>query len=73
MKKLFAFSNEYIASLKWQHLSIIKFCLISLGVLIGIFVPAGIKVAVGVVAGVIFAGTYILVMVRFIKAWCSYK
>ena len=73
MKKLFEFANQYIASLKWQHFSLIKFCLIGLGVLIGILVPAEIKVTVGIVAGVIFVGTYIPVMVHFVKAWFNHK
>ena len=46
MKKLFAFADEYIASLKWNHLSMIKFCLISLGVIIGILVPSKAKLQV---------------------------
>ena len=73
MKKLFEFADEYIALLKWRHFSMIKFCLISLGVLIGVLVPSNAKAALGIVAGLIFIGTYIPIMAHFIKAWRNYK
>ena len=73
MKRLLDFANQYITLLKWQHFSIIKFCLISLGILIGIFIPQEAQVAVGIVAGVIFIGTYIPVMVHFFRAWLKAK
>lgn len=73
MKKLFEFANQYISLLKWQHFSMIQFCLISLGIVIGILVPAEAKTAVGIVAGVIFAGTYVHVMFHFFKAWRDHK
>ena len=73
MKKLFEFANQYITLLNWQQFSMIKFCLISLGVLIGILVPSEAKAAAGIVAGVVFAGTYLPIMVHFIKAWSKHK
>jgi len=73
MKKLLEFADKYIALLKWQHFSMIKFCLISLGVLIGVFLPSNVKVTVGIVAALIFAGTYIPIMIHFIMAWRNYK
>lgn len=51
----------------------IKFCLISLGILFGILVPSEAETAVAVVAGIVFAGTYIPVMVHFFKAWRDHK
>ena len=69
MKGLLDFANQYITTLKWQHFSIIKFCLISLGVLIGLLIPSEAKATMLVVAGIIFAGTYIPTMAHFLKAW----
>ena len=73
MKRLLDFANRYIALLKWQHFSIIKFCLISLGILIGILIPQEAKTAVGIAAGVVFVCTYIPVMVHFFRAWLKAK
>lgn len=69
MKALFDFANQYIKTLKWQHFSMIKFCLISLGVLIGLLIPPEMTSAALVAAGIIFVITYIPVMAHFFKAW----
>lgn len=73
MRKLFEFADKYITVLNWQKFSMIKFCLISLGVLIGILVPTNLKLIVGIVAGFIFACTYILIMAHFFKMWKANK
>ena len=40
MKQLFALANAYIGSRDWKVLALVKFCLASLGLLLGLNVPA---------------------------------
>ena len=40
MKNLFFIANEYIQQSDWKDLALIKFCLFSMGVIIGLFVPS---------------------------------
>ena len=43
MKNLFFIANEYIQQSDWKDLALIKFCLFSMGVIIGLFVPSRSK------------------------------
>ena len=46
MKQLFALANAYIGSRDWKMLTLVKFCLASLGLLLGLNVPARHRKAV---------------------------
>ena len=43
MKNLFAIANEYLRQSDWKNLALMKCCLLSLGVLIGVLVPSKAK------------------------------
>lgn len=58
MKNLFFIANEYIQQSDWKDLALIKFCLFSMGVIIGLFVPSRSKKVVLMTACCVFVITY---------------
>ena len=42
MKRLFEYANEYVAQCTWKELALVKVCLCSLGIIIGLLLPSGI-------------------------------
>ncbi len=67
MKKLFTSADEYIKSCNWKDLTLIKFCLWSIGVLIGVNLPRKNRRAATAVSAGVFVATYIAIMPRFLK------
>ena len=65
MKKLFACANAYLASRDWKMVAELKFCLLDLGLLLGLCVPARHKKKAAIAGGVVFALTYIPLMTDF--------
>ena len=65
MKKLFCYANRYIGKSDWKDLSMIKFCLFSMGILAGMRIPGRIKRQAGWIAAAVFAATYIPLMATF--------
>ena len=65
MKKLFACADVYLASRDWKMLAVLKFCLLALGLLLGLCVPAKHKKKAAIAGGVVFALTYIPLMTDF--------
>lgn len=69
MKKLFANANEYLRRSDWKDLSALKLCLLALGILIGMYIPAAARTAVLVIAGIVFIVTYVPLMKKFFDLW----
>lgn len=67
MNKLFEDANQYVKESDWKDLSLIKFCLCAIGVIIGINIPQKYRKTATKVAAGIFAVTYIPLMAKFIK------
>lgn len=67
MNKLFDYANEYIKQCQWQDLALLKFCLASIGVLIGVSLPRKVRVPVFALSIVVFINTYIPLMVKFVR------
>lgn len=65
MKTLFAAADRYIRHSNWKTIAALKFCLLALGVLAGMAVPAKHKKAVAAVALPVFVATYVPLMVSF--------
>ena len=65
MKKLFACANAYLASRDWKMVAVLKFCLLSLGLLLGLCVPARHKKKAAIAGGIVFVLTYIPLMTDF--------
>ena len=66
MKKLFESADVFCMESNWKVLAVLKFCLISMGVLIGLALPAKLKKAAAV-AALVFIATYIPIMLRFFE------
>ena len=66
MKKLLKIINEYIKTMKWEDVALLKICLFSLGLLCGIFMRRSDNKAVKAAAGVSFAVSYVVIMKDFI-------
>lgn len=67
MKKLFAAADRYIQHSDWKTIAVLKFCLLALGVLAGMAVPAKHKKAVAAVALPVFAVTYFPLLFSFAR------
>ena len=66
MKRLFACADRYIQSRDWKMLALVKFCLCSIGVLLGLSIPEKHKKATGGSALGVFLATYFSLMADFL-------
>lgn len=69
MNKLFAAANRYIETSDWKTIAVLKFCLISLGMMIGMGIRKGDKKTVFLGAASVFTATYTPLMVKFYKVF----
>ena len=69
MKKLFAAANRYIETSDWKIIAVLKFCLISLGMMIGMAIGKKARKPVFFGALGVFAVTYVPLMVKFYKVF----
>jgi hypothetical protein len=69
MKKLFDAANRYIETSDWKTIAVLKFCLISLGMMIGMGIREKDRKPVFLGAASVFTATYIPLMVKFYKVF----
>ena len=67
MKKLFDAANRYIETSDWKIIAVLKFCLISLGMMLGMAVGRKNRKPVFLTALAVFSATYIPLMAKFFK------
>ena len=67
MKKLFEIADEYIRTSDWKTISVLKFCLLSIGILVGMQIRAEHKPAVRSAALSVFVVTYIPLMAKLFR------
>ena len=65
--KLFKLANRYIQESDWRTLAVLKLCLLSIGLIVGVLLPASCRTAVLIVSGVVFVATYIPLMAKFFR------
>ena len=65
--KLFKLANRYIQESNWRTLAALKLCLLSIGLIVGVLLPASCRTAVLIVSGVVFVATYIPLMAKFFR------
>ncbi|MBE6877914.1 MAG: permease of phosphate ABC transporter [Ruminococcaceae bacterium] len=65
MKTLFKSADEYLKLSSWKDLAFIKFCLFSMGVLMGTYIKRDAKQNVRIAAFFVFLATYIPLMVKY--------
>ncbi len=69
MKKLFDAANRYIESCDWKIIAVLKFCLISLGMMIGMQIKPAQKKPVFLGALGVFGVTYVPLMFKFYRVF----
>ena len=67
MKWLFDGADRYCAQSSWKDLALVKFCLCAIGVMIGVLLPADVKMTAFWVALIVFGVTYIPLMAKFFR------
>ena len=65
MRKLFEAADRYLETSDWKIIAVLKFCLISLGVILGMEVKEKSRKPVFIAAVSVFIATYIPLMTRF--------
>ena len=65
MKRVFEAADRYLQDCDWRDMAVLKFCLLDLGLLLGLCVPARHKKKAAIAGGVVFALTYIPLMTDF--------
>ena len=65
--KLFEAANRYVRTSDWKIIAVLKFCLISLGIMAGMCVKKEHKKPVFLCAGAVFLVTYFPLMYRLYR------
>ena len=65
MGKLFNKSNNYLKECDWKDMALLKFCLFSIGVLVGTHISCKNKKVANIISGIVFIITYIPQMKKF--------
>ena len=65
MDKLFTKANSYLEQCNWKDMALLKFCLFSMGVLVGTHISFKNKKVANIIAGIVFIITYIPQMKKF--------
>ena len=63
---LFDRADRYAAQSTWRDFALVKVCLFSLGVLMGLIVPVQKKKRTALAAGLLFLPTYAVLLRRFL-------
>lgn len=67
MDRIFAGADEFIKESDWKDIAVLKFCLLSLGLLAGMQVTEKCKKGVRIAASVVFVITYIPLMTKYLR------
>ena len=69
MQALLDAANRYIETSDWKIIAVLKFCLISLGMMIGMYIAPKYRKPVLLGALAVFIATYIPLMVKFFRVF----
>ena len=69
MSRLFEAANRYIETSDWKIIAVLKFCLISLGMMIGMQIKPAHKKSVFLGALGVFVATYVPLMTKFYRVF----
>ncbi len=65
--KLFDYANQYLQESDWKIFSLVKFCLFSMGVMVGVLLPRKYRKTACAVSAATFFATYIPLMSKFFR------
>ncbi|OUN02141.1 permease of phosphate ABC transporter [Flavonifractor sp. An92] len=68
MKKLFSAADACIAEMNWKDMALVKFCLCSMGMLLGLAVPKKGRKWAALGASILFVTTYLPLILKFLPA-----
>ncbi len=71
MKKLFEAADRYVQESDWKIIAVLKFCLISLGVMLGMSIKKEYKKPAYLAAGSVFLATYVPLMAKLFRILLS--
>ena len=66
MKRLFHYADKYLEKSNWKDLAMVKFCLFSMGIMVGMQLPKEKKKYAWIGAVAIFVLTYVILMAKFL-------
>ena len=69
MNKIFEAANRYLETSDWKIIAVLKFCLIALGMMIGMKIGPRHKKPVFFAALGVFIATYIPLMIKFYRVF----
>lgn len=67
--KLFRIANRYCRESSWKTLALLKICLFSIGIIVGILIPKERKKIIMGAGAAAFLATYIPLMGKFFLTW----
>ena len=67
--KLFEAANRYVETSDWKIIAVLKFCLISLGMMVGMMIKPEHKKPVFLSTLGVFGMTYVPLMVKFYRVF----
>lgn len=67
MKNLLDAADEYLEHSSWRDIAVLKFCLLSLGLLAGMALPERYREKARTAAVLVFTVTYIPLMTRYLR------
>lgn len=67
MGKVFEYANEYVKRSDWKDLALVKFCLFSMGILVGLKIAPKHRKTVAWIGAAVFLTTYVPLMAKFFK------
>ena len=67
MKKFLEIGNRYAEQSDWKDFALTKICLCAMGILIGLKISENKKKSIAIISGVVFLGTYTLLMMKVFK------
>ncbi len=73
IKSLFDSADWYLEESDWKDIAVIKFCLCSLGIMIGTAIPVKDKKKAAAGAAAVFTATYIPLMGKYFRILLSRK
>ena len=71
--KLFQVADRYCKESSWKTLALLKICLFSIGVMIGMQIPSGKKKTAFWIGAAAFLVTYLPLMGKFFRTWQAEK
>lgn len=67
MNRLLDIADQYIRESDWKTIAVLKFCLLSIGMIVGMLLPDRIVMPAMIICATVFVLTYIPLMAKLIR------